>query len=105
MSLCSADSAPMSQLWASVMVFIALLMALYSGLIESHAQRASQSVKTKRAYLYVLRIMGCMLLTSFGNVMKTLIAKVLSCHFYCSGYFDKMQDALRKVRAAMCFCL
>lgn len=80
-----------------MVLLIGLLMALYAGFIESHAQRSAQPAKTKRAYLYILRIMGCLLLLSVANVAKTLIAKILSCHFYCSGYFDKMQDALRKV--------
>ena len=31
------------------------------------------------------------------KVLKTLAAKLLSSHFNKEGYFDKMQDALRKV--------
>ena len=94
---CWCTGALALQRWTSLMVLIGLLMGLYAGFIYSHAQRSAQSGNTKKAYLYVLRLLGCMLLCSFANVLKTLIAKILSCQFYCTGYFDKMQDALRKV--------
>lgn len=98
-AVCSiADGDPgCLQRWTSLVLLVGLLMSLYAGLIQSYAQRSQLPEDVKRAYLYILRIMGCLLLLSCANVLKTLIAKILSCHFYCSGYFDKMQDALRKV--------
>ncbi len=34
-----------------------------------------------------------------GNFLKTLIAKMLSSRFHKAAHFEKLQDALRKVRA------
>ena len=85
------------QHWTSLMLLTGLIMSLYAGLIESYTQRSVQSAKVRKDYLHLLRWMGCLLLLCCANVLKTLIAKMLSCHFYCSGYFDKMQDARRKV--------
>ncbi len=34
----------------------------------------------------------------FGNVIKTLFAKMMSSHYYKASQFEKLQDALKKVR-------
>ena len=36
----------------------------------------------------------------FGNVVKTLFAKMMSSHYYKASQFEKLQDALKKARAA-----
>lgn len=33
-----------------------------------------------------------------GNLLKTIIAKMLSSRFHKAAHFDKLQDALHKVR-------
>ena len=37
----------------------------------------------------------CGLLFLFANVLKKLLAKLFSSHFYKATHYDKMQDALR----------
>ena len=32
----------------------------------------------------------------FGNVVKTLFAKMMSSHYYKASQFEKLQDALKK---------
>ena len=34
----------------------------------------------------------------FGNVVKTLFAKMMSSHYYKASQFEKLQDALKKAR-------
>ena len=34
----------------------------------------------------------------FGNVIKTLFAKMMSSHYYKASQFEKLQDALKKAR-------
>jgi hypothetical protein len=36
-----------------------------------------------------------------GNLLKTLIAKMLSSRFHKAAHFDKLQDALHKVWTEM----
>jgi hypothetical protein len=38
----------------------------------------------------------CLTLFTAANVLKTLLAKVMSSTFHKRAYFDKMQDALQK---------
>ena len=47
------------------------------------------------------RLLGCLLLFFFANVLKTLVAKVMASHFHKEAHFEKMQEALQKV----CFML
>lgn len=42
------------------------------------------------------RVLFCGLLFLCANVMKKLLAKLFSSHFYKATHYDKMQDALRK---------
>ena len=42
------------------------------------------------------RVGFCGLLFLCANVMKKLLAKLFSSHFYKATHYDKMQDALRK---------
>ena len=37
----------------------------------------------------------------FGNVIKTLFAKMMSSHYYKASQFEKLQDALKKARLAL----
>lgn len=39
-----------------------------------------------------------------GNLLKTIIAKMLSSRFHKAAHFDKLQDALHKV-LGRCVCL
>ncbi len=42
------------------------------------------------------RVLFCGLLFLCANVLKKLLAKLFSSHFYKATHYDKMQDALRK---------
>lgn len=50
------------------------------------------------AYMTVLKLLACLVLFTLGNVIKTLLAKLLASNFHRKAFFDKMQDALQKVR-------
>ena len=45
---------------------------------------------------FLRRVGFCGLLFLFANVLKKLLAKLFSSHFYKATHYDKMQDALRK---------
>lgn len=49
------------------------------------------------AWASVVKLLICLILFSVANVVKTLLAKLLSSHFHKRAHFDKMQDALTKV--------
>ena len=44
----------------------------------------------------LFRVLFCSLLFLCANVLKKLLAKLFSSHFYKATHYDKMQDALRK---------
>ncbi len=44
----------------------------------------------------LFRVLFCGLLFLCANVLKKLLAKLFSSHFYKATHYDKMQDALRK---------
>lgn len=88
------------QRWVSIAIFLGTVIALYWGLVCSYGRREGQPKETSLHYLNSLRWMCCLLLCSCVNVAKSLLAKVMSAHFYVESYFDKMQAALRQVRTS-----
>ena len=66
---------------------------------HTHTYMHAQPAQTEGVYWALLQGLCCVLLFCAGNVLKTLLAKLLSSHFYKASYFAKMQDALRKARA------
>ena len=86
------------QRWVSIAIFMGTMIALYWGLVCSYGRRLDQKADTRRSYLTSIRWLCCMLIFSCINVAKSLLAKVMSAHFYVEGYFDRMQSALRQVR-------
>ena len=46
------------------------------------------------------RCSALQVLFMFGNVVKTLFAKMMSSHYYKASQFEKLQDALKKARLA-----
>ena len=92
----------------SIAIFLGTMIALYWGLVCSYGRRSQQSEKTRHQYLQSLRYLCCLLLLSTVNVAKSLLAKVMSAHFYVEGYFDRMQAALRQVQlpcVPLCVCV
>lgn len=51
----------------------------------------------KDVFQTLSRLLGCMLLFFFANVLKTLVAKIMASHFHKEAHFEKMQEALQKV--------
>ncbi|KAK9815600.1 hypothetical protein WJX72_006571 [[Myrmecia] bisecta] len=70
-----------------------LLIPLFVGCFSG---RANDDAGVKTAYLNILKVLGCLVLFTFGNVLKTLAAKMLATHFHKQAHFEKMQDALKK---------
>lgn len=44
------------------------------------------------------QVLVCLVIAACANVLKTLAAKLLATSFHRQAHFDKMQDALSKVR-------
>jgi hypothetical protein len=50
-----------------------------------------------KVYWIIVKVLSCAFLACMGNVIKTLLAKLFSTHFYQASYFTKMEEALTKV--------
>lgn len=72
-----------------------LITVLLASIFQAYAYSSSPKVHT--FYVSLLRVFCCLTLFAAGMILKTLAAKILSSHFNKSSFFDKMQDALRKV--------
>lgn len=72
-----------------------LITVLLASIFQDYAHDSSKNVHT--FYTTILRVFCCLTLFAAGMILKTLAAKILSSHFNKSSFFDKMQDALRKV--------
>ena len=72
-----------------------LITVLLAAIFQDYAHNNTKNVRT--FYTTLLRIFCCLTLFAAGMILKTLAAKILSSHFNKSSFFDKMQDALRKV--------
>jgi len=46
-----------------------------------------------------LQVLVCIFLWLVVDVIKTMMAKLMANHFHQETYFQRMQEALRKVRA------
>ena len=84
------------QTWFERTLRMGLITVLLASIFQSYAHNQSKQVYT--FYATLLRIFCCLTLFAAGMIFKTLAAKMLSSHFNKSSFFDKMQDALRKVR-------
>lgn len=83
------------QTWFERTVRMGLITVLLAAIFQDYARNQSRNVRT--FYYTLLRIFCCLTLFAAGMIIKTLAAKMLSSHFNKSSFFDKMQDALRKV--------
>lgn len=59
--------------------------------------RAHDGAGIQKAYSYMVKLLGCAILFFFANVLRTLVAKMMSTHFHKEAHFKKMQEALQKV--------
>lgn len=50
-------------------------------------------------YVSGLQVLVCIFLWLGGDVIKTMMAKLMANHFHQETYFQRMQEALRKVSA------
>ena len=75
-----------------------LLIPLFVGCFYG---RANDSDTVKRVFQILAKVLGCLSLFFFGNVLKTFAAKAMSSHFHKEAHFEKMQEALVKV----CICV
>ena len=71
-----------------------LLIPLFVGCFYG---RANDSNTVKRVFQILAKVLGCLSLFFFGNVLKTFAAKAMSSHFHKEAHFEKMQEALVKV--------
>lgn len=54
------------------------------------------------AWSLCIKLLICFILFCLANVVKTLLAKLLSSHFHKRAHFDKMRDALNKASRTLC---
>lgn len=72
--------------------------------VVAFADRTERPEDVQLAYSLALRLLICLALLAAGNVLKTLLAKLLATHVHRKAFFDKMQDALRKVDLRLSRC-
>lgn len=71
-----------------------LLLPLF---VMSFADGVARPEEVQVAYSLVAKALACLALFAAGNLLKTLLAKLLASHFHRRAFFEKMQDALQKV--------
>jgi hypothetical protein len=59
--------------------------------------RAHDGEGVYQVYLRSTQLLGSAILFFFANVLKTLLAKMMSTHFHKEAHFKKMQVGLQKV--------
>ena len=78
----------------TMMLRVLLLILLF---IVSFADGVERPADVQLAYSLMVRALFCLALFAGGNVLKTLLAKLLASHVHRKAFFDRMQDALQKV--------
>lgn len=81
---------------------VALITPLFVGCFYSKDLTNSN---VKDVFRTLSRLLGCLLLFTFANVLKTLLAKIMASHFHKEAHFEKMQEALQKVSPHVAFSL
>ena len=75
---------------------VALLIPLFAGCFYT---KDNENTHVQNVFRTLARLLGCLLLFFFANVLKTLVAKIMASHFHKEAHFEKMQEALQKVCA------
>lgn len=75
-------------------VRVVLVLPLFTGCFSG---RENDSGSVHHAYVTIARILGCISLFFFANVLKALAAKLMATSFHQETHFKKMQEALQKV--------
>ena len=78
---------------------VALLIPLFVGCFYT---KNNENTHVHDVFQTLARLLGCLLLFFFANVLKTLVAKIMASHFHKEAHFEKMQEALQKVGAPLC---
>ena len=73
---------------------VALLIPLFVGCFYT---KNNENTHVQSVFRTLARLLGCLLLFCFANVLKTLVAKIMASHFHKEAHFEKMQEALQKV--------
>ena len=79
---------------ATMLLRVLLVIPLYMAIF---AVAAGSDEKKQHSYSRGLKVLACAVLFASGNLLKTLLAKLLASHIHRKSFFDKMQDALQKV--------
>lgn len=77
---------------------MALLIPLFVGCFYT---KNNENKHVQNVFRTLARLLGCLLLFFFANVLKTLVAKIMASHFHKEAHFEKMQEALQKVCCAV----
>ncbi|KAL3160440.1 hypothetical protein ABBQ32_010760 [Trebouxia sp. C0010 RCD-2024] len=72
---------------------VALMTPLFVGCFYS---KDFSNTNVRDVFKTLCRLLGCLLLFTFANVLKTLLAKIMASHFHKEAHFEKMQEALQK---------
>lgn len=76
-----------------------LLLPLFLGCFHD---RQETSGTWHGVYAYGGRTLACVALFFFGNVLKSLGAKLMAGSFHRASQFAKMQEGLRRVSLSLC---
>ena len=73
---------------------VALLIPVFVGCFFS---KGNTNEHVRHVFQTLARLLGCLLLFFFANVLKTFLAKIMASHFHKEAHFEKMHQALQKV--------
>eukprot|EP00884_Botryococcus_braunii_P003244 jgi/Botrbrau1/12920/Bobra.92_1s0001.2 len=82
------------RVWLDRSIRLALILLVFGLMFRTHADTGEAIVS--QVYWIVIRVLSCAFLACIANVVKTLLAKLLSTRFYKASYFEKMEEALKK---------
>lgn len=99
---CVKASAPCQWLDSSLSRQTCGLPMQYKLMLRSLRTEAKVAFWTTGCMHCDVQVLGCWILFCAANVAKALIAKKMASHFHKQTHFQKMRDAIKKVRR---FCL
>lgn len=74
----------------------ALLLALFLACFPPGQRREPEEALT--VWWLAVKLLVCGMIAACAHLLKTLLAKLMASNFHKRAHFDKIQDALNKVR-------
>ncbi len=90
-------SACMLQKYLSRLFKGALVCGLFAAIFKG---QSNNNPTLHKIYIIIIKVLVCIFLWLVVDVIKTMMAKLMANHFHQETYFQRMQEALRKVPTA-----